>query len=155
MTSFISRNRKTRCDGAKPVCYNCSKRASGGDVECTYDSIPKRRGPDRTPGARQRSNRGLRDEGEEQQPRRRRRSTIDSSSQEMVSTNESPAQLNPIQPLTEQMGAHAYLSPTSPRSNESRSPLGYLQTPTSGTVPIVSHSALGKARGEASPAQVF
>jgi len=49
----ISRNRKVRCDGAKPACYNCEHRATG-DHTCTYDSIPKRRGPDRTPGSRQR-----------------------------------------------------------------------------------------------------
>jgi hypothetical protein len=47
----ISRNRKIRCDGAKPACEVCSKR---GVSECSYDTAPKRRGPDRAPGARQR-----------------------------------------------------------------------------------------------------
>ncbi|KAF8172009.1 hypothetical protein K438DRAFT_1729122 [Mycena galopus ATCC 62051] len=47
------RTRKIRCDGAKPVCHNCNKRASGC-TECNYDPLPKRRGPDKTPGARQR-----------------------------------------------------------------------------------------------------
>lgn len=47
------RTRKIRCDGAKPQCHNCSRRSKSGD-ECTYDAVPKRRGPDKTPGARQR-----------------------------------------------------------------------------------------------------
>ncbi|KIY45620.1 hypothetical protein FISHEDRAFT_49059 [Fistulina hepatica ATCC 64428] len=46
------RSKKTRCDGAKPVCYNCQHRTD--DHTCTYDSVPKRRGPDKRPGARQR-----------------------------------------------------------------------------------------------------
>ena len=53
-----SRSRKIRCDGAKPVCHNCNRRASsavGGVPECSYDAAPKRRGPDRNPGARQRA----------------------------------------------------------------------------------------------------
>ncbi|KAG1751227.1 hypothetical protein EDB19DRAFT_1628599 [Suillus lakei] len=47
------RTRKIRCDGAKPQCHNCSRRSKIGD-ECSYDAVPKRRGPDKTPGARQR-----------------------------------------------------------------------------------------------------
>jgi hypothetical protein len=48
-----SRTRKIRCDGAKPQCHNCSRRSKNGD-DCAYDAVPKRRGPDKTPGARQR-----------------------------------------------------------------------------------------------------
>lgn len=33
------------------MCYNCQHRATGA---CEYDAVPKRRGPDRQPGARQR-----------------------------------------------------------------------------------------------------
>ncbi|KAJ7301656.1 hypothetical protein DFH08DRAFT_906612 [Mycena albidolilacea] len=47
--------RKIRCDGAKPVCHNCDERAASScSSECNYDALPKRRGPDKTPGARQR-----------------------------------------------------------------------------------------------------
>ena len=46
-----SRSRKIRCDGAKPTCHNCTRRAN---LTCVYDPAPKRRGPDKTPGARQR-----------------------------------------------------------------------------------------------------
>ncbi|KAI6099563.1 hypothetical protein EDD16DRAFT_1497409 [Pisolithus croceorrhizus] len=47
------RTRKIRCDGAKPACHNCTRRAKADD-QCTYDTAPKRRGPDKRPGARQR-----------------------------------------------------------------------------------------------------
>ncbi|KAJ7442636.1 hypothetical protein FB451DRAFT_1057345 [Mycena latifolia] len=56
------RTRKIRCDGAKPICHNCGKRASGGS-ECNYDPLPKRRGPDKTPGARQRAARKMHEGG--------------------------------------------------------------------------------------------
>jgi hypothetical protein len=49
-----SRTRKTRCDGAKPACHNCTRRAKPTDP-CVYDTAPKRRGPDKTPGARHRT----------------------------------------------------------------------------------------------------
>ncbi|OSD04886.1 hypothetical protein PYCCODRAFT_1465840 [Trametes coccinea BRFM310] len=45
------RVRKLRCDGAKPVCYNCQKVAHTG-VECVYDPAPKRRGQDKAPRTR-------------------------------------------------------------------------------------------------------
>ena len=55
LTAFYSRGRKIRCDGAKPVCYNCRQRNTDA---CEYDSVPKRRGPDRIAGARQRHRTG-------------------------------------------------------------------------------------------------
>ncbi|KAI0643017.1 hypothetical protein C8Q79DRAFT_981220 [Trametes meyenii] len=57
------RSRKIRCDGARPVCFNCRRRAPDTEV-CDYDSAPKRRGQDRVPGMRTRSAVGTR------QPRR-------------------------------------------------------------------------------------
>ena len=72
---FDSRSRKIRCDGAKPKCFHCVQRE--GNDECTYDSLPKRRGPDRTPGARTRST-WPKDDGEPPPRRRRRRAkTVD------------------------------------------------------------------------------
>ena len=50
-SSSNSRSRKIRCDGAKPTCHNCTRRAS----DCKYDAVPRRRGPDKKPGARQRT----------------------------------------------------------------------------------------------------
>ncbi|KZT22191.1 hypothetical protein NEOLEDRAFT_672912 [Neolentinus lepideus HHB14362 ss-1] len=45
------RGRKIRCDSTRPMCHNCVKRGN----ECEYDPVPKRRGPDKHPGTRQRS----------------------------------------------------------------------------------------------------
>lgn len=36
------------------MCHNCSRR-SDNNGQCAYDAAPKRRGPDKTPGARQRT----------------------------------------------------------------------------------------------------
>ncbi|KAI0697750.1 hypothetical protein C8T65DRAFT_806929 [Cerioporus squamosus] len=43
---YQCRGRKTRCDGAKPICYNCQKRPSEAE-QCSYDSGPHRRGRER------------------------------------------------------------------------------------------------------------
>ncbi|RPD56159.1 hypothetical protein L227DRAFT_508824 [Lentinus tigrinus ALCF2SS1-6] len=48
------RIRKTRCDGAKPVCFNCRKRPPEVG-ECSYEVQPKRRGQDKQPGTRVRA----------------------------------------------------------------------------------------------------
>ena len=48
---IISRSRKIRCDSTRPICNNCARRSN----ECEYDLVPKRRGPDKRPGTRQRS----------------------------------------------------------------------------------------------------
>nr|QWQ79357.1 Zn 2Cys6 transcription factor [Sanghuangporus sanghuang] len=45
------RARKIRCDSTRPSCNNCIRRQN----ECQYDAVPKRRGPDKRPGTRQRS----------------------------------------------------------------------------------------------------
>lgn len=47
----VSRSRKIRCDSTRPHCNNCVRRGN----ECEYDAKPKRRGPDKRPGTRQRS----------------------------------------------------------------------------------------------------
>ncbi|KZT73776.1 hypothetical protein DAEQUDRAFT_661448 [Daedalea quercina L-15889] len=78
------RSRKIRCDGAKPACHNCSRR-SDQSGPCTYDPEPKRRGPDKTPGARQRSLTAPQDEVEPK--RRSRRRTVDD-----------PSAANPVDP---------------------------------------------------------
>ena len=74
-STLSSRGRKIRCDGAKPACHHCCQRA--GNEQCTYDPLPKRRGPDRVQGARTRAPRP--GEGDAAPPRRRRRrpATVD------------------------------------------------------------------------------
>lgn len=51
MCCHCSRARKIRCDSTRPTCHNCTRRGN----ECEYDAVPKRRGPDKRPGTRQRS----------------------------------------------------------------------------------------------------
>ena len=94
-----SRTRKIRCDGAKPVCHNCGRRANGnsesstaGNKECNYDPIPKRRGPDKTPGARQRMARDVRNEIDKSgvPSRRRRRGGANSASGSNQTSHQQP-----------------------------------------------------------------
>lgn len=91
-TYLFSRTRKIRCDGAKPVCHNCSRRTNANN-ECNYDPVPKRRGPDKTPGARQRMARDARNEvnGDILSTRRRRRT------REMSIAENLPQQNRPIE----------------------------------------------------------
>ena len=49
-SSINSRSRKIRCDSKRPTCSNCARRSN----TCVYDAVPKRRGPDKHPGTRQR-----------------------------------------------------------------------------------------------------
>jgi Fungal Zn(2)-Cys(6) binuclear cluster domain len=86
-----SRNRKIRCDGAQPVCHSCGLRQG---EECIYDPAPKRRGPDKTPGARQRIaqyRKGLMEGDYVQAPpgRRRRRTAREKAAEQ----RETPAEL--------------------------------------------------------------
>ncbi|KAI0356257.1 hypothetical protein OH77DRAFT_1423872 [Trametes cingulata] len=46
------RARKTRCDGAKPVCFHCRKRPPEDGGQCSYEPQLKRRGRDKAPRSR-------------------------------------------------------------------------------------------------------
>ncbi|KAL1719305.1 hypothetical protein EV715DRAFT_251791 [Schizophyllum commune] len=63
------RQRKIKCDSTRPSCHNCKKREN----PCEYDPVPKRRGPDKRPGTRQRAcgKRPREDDGD-RDPKRRR-----------------------------------------------------------------------------------
>ncbi|KAI1789635.1 hypothetical protein LXA43DRAFT_1152573, partial [Ganoderma leucocontextum] len=95
------RGRKIRCDGAKPICHNCSRRTENPHI-CTYDTAPKRRGPDRVPGARQRAAGSNGDKP----TRRRRRPPQDGADQLFVDSQSVPvspadAKSNPFSPTTQ------------------------------------------------------
>ena len=96
-----SRGRKIRCDGAKPICHNCSRRTENPHI-CTYDTAPKRRGPDKVPGARQRSAGST----GEKAPRRRRRPQPQDSTDQLfvashsVSVSPADAKSNAFSPTT-------------------------------------------------------
>ncbi|KAF8967057.1 hypothetical protein BDZ97DRAFT_1804957 [Flammula alnicola] len=92
------RTRKIRCDGAKPTCHNCGRRANGNN-DCNYDPVPKRRGPDKTPGARQRMARDVKNEIDNA-PSRRRRRTRDNSTSNTDQTNQQQQKLLTRQPST-------------------------------------------------------
>ena len=68
---FFSRSRKIRCDSTRPVCNNCVRRSN----ECEYDLVPKRRGPDKRPGTRQRSCKKRPADGSAPPPSKRKRTT--------------------------------------------------------------------------------
>ncbi|KAJ7069638.1 hypothetical protein C8F01DRAFT_1113449 [Mycena amicta] len=102
------RTRKIRCDGAKPVCHNCGKRT--GNNDCNYDTLPKRRGPDKNPGARQRIPR----KNGQTPPPRRRRATAQSAD---ARSDNNEAQLPPF----------SFSSPSS--SDHTHSPEQYVMSP--------------------------
>lgn len=98
------RTRKIRCDGAKPQCHNCSRRSKSGD-ECTYDAVPKRRGPDKTPGARQRMARDAHvgSESDVAASRRRRRKRREVSATNTISDQTANTDLESDQPQPESL----------------------------------------------------
>ena len=122
---YPSRSRKIRCDGAKPICHNCSRRSDQTNP-CTYDSEPKRRGPDKTPGARQRSLTG----SQEGEPRRRtRRRTVDDPSVVNAADPKGKALAQDPVPLT----ARSLPSPISPRGLSSPTTLRRAPTTSQGS----------------------
>jgi len=74
---YSSRSRKIRCDSTRPVCHNCTRRSN----VCEYDSAPKRRGPDKRPGTRQRSCKKRPADGTPAPPPKRRRTLNHEDSQ--------------------------------------------------------------------------
>ena len=72
MTSLLSRGRKIRCDSTRPVCLNCVRRSNN----CEYDAAPKRRGPDKRPGTRQRSCKKRPADGSAAPPSKRKRISV-------------------------------------------------------------------------------
>ncbi|KAJ7596839.1 hypothetical protein C8J56DRAFT_918462 [Mycena floridula] len=63
------RGRKIKCDSTRPFCQNCLRRSN----QCEYDIAPKRRGPDKRPGTRQRSCKKRPTDGSAPPPAKRKR----------------------------------------------------------------------------------
>ncbi|KDR67042.1 hypothetical protein GALMADRAFT_1133694 [Galerina marginata CBS 339.88] len=72
------RSRKIRCDSTRPVCNNCHRRSN----DCEYDLVPKRRGPDKRPGTRQRSCKKRPADGSAPPPPKRKRTTAERSTEQ-------------------------------------------------------------------------
>ncbi|KAJ7694383.1 hypothetical protein B0H17DRAFT_1057522 [Mycena rosella] len=68
------RGRKIRCDSNRPACNNCVRRKN----ECIYDSAPRRRGPDKRPGTRQRTCKKRPSDGSSPPSKRKRKSSTSS-----------------------------------------------------------------------------
>lgn len=121
-----SRTRKIRCDGARPVCLHCSRRAATGTddgVLCSYDAAPKRRGPDKNPGSRQRVPAPESSDGGKVRRRRRRDTGADRASIPMAAAG-----------------------PSSPLAGELREPVP--KVPQHALAPYLAHApaAAGAAR---------
>ncbi|KAF8237173.1 hypothetical protein L208DRAFT_1248652 [Tricholoma matsutake] len=131
------RTRKIRCDGAKPACHNCARRTTGNN-ECNYDPVPKRRGPDKTPGARQRLARDLKNEhasGGLVRRRRRQRetATLSGTTTEDYQTDSTAAECPP------RSAGDPLSTLESPVSDNLHSPDGFLHSlpaETSSSLPM-------------------
>ncbi|KAJ3928382.1 MAG: hypothetical protein NXY57DRAFT_1021362 [Lentinula lateritia] len=123
------RNRKIRCDGVKPICYNCARKSNGGH-DCNYDAAPRRRGPDKTPGARQRMARESQQDLDSSGIRRRRKPRETSPSRASETTPQT-SQINNVAPP---FYVNRLLSPEA-SSNQSMSP-SYSASSTSFPSPL-------------------
>ncbi len=105
-----SRGRKIRCDGAKPICHNCSRRTENPHI-CSYDSAPKRRGPDKVPGARQRSAGSTGDK-----PPRRRRRPLNQDGTDQLFVDPQSVPVSPADPKSNPFNptAHTFLADAPP-----------------------------------------
>ncbi|EJC99066.1 uncharacterized protein FOMMEDRAFT_95074, partial [Fomitiporia mediterranea MF3/22] len=131
------RSRKIRCDGAKPMCHNCKQRGTG---ICEFDSIPKRRGPDRQPGARQRH-------GKVPAPRTRRRAQSDNKQESPQPTRGTPYSSD-----------HPERDVGAPPLNDQNATWAHLPSPPSSASPHANrlafeHLAPGSSGSSASEAQ--
>ncbi|KAF7331756.1 Zn(2)-C6 fungal-type domain-containing protein [Mycena kentingensis (nom. inval.)] len=91
------RTRKIRCGSERPRCSNCTRR--GEADTCEYDSQPRRRGPDKQPGTRQRRCKKRIEEDREKEKleaeyERQRRANIDSES--LVTAGEGQRAIRPL-----------------------------------------------------------
>jgi hypothetical protein len=117
----ISRARKIRCDSTRPICDNCVRRSHG----CEYDEKPRRRGPDKRPGTRQRSCKKRPTDGSIPSPKRQKATTERLSEKDQQSNLESSPDSRPLDHYSPKFyanltpGTHA--SASNPRSIESNS----------------------------------
>ncbi|KAJ7259282.1 hypothetical protein C8J57DRAFT_498595 [Mycena rebaudengoi] len=82
------RGRKIRCDSNRPSCNNCVRRKN----ECIYDQVPRRRGPDKLPGTRERSCKKRPADGSSPPPlKRQRRESATSVSTQGLETDIQPS----------------------------------------------------------------
>ncbi|KAF6765530.1 hypothetical protein DFP72DRAFT_204488 [Ephemerocybe angulata] len=110
------RSRKIRCDSTRPGCNNCARRNN----QCEYDAVPKRRGPDKRPGTRQRScKKRPPPDGTNPAPPKRKKTSSDRAQEPRESSQpRAKDNLNMAQPSSRS-------PPTIPRASDRMAPQGY------------------------------
>ncbi|KAF9552718.1 hypothetical protein CPC08DRAFT_714372 [Agrocybe pediades] len=124
------RSRKIKCDSTRPQCNNCVRRSN----DCQYDLVPKRRGPDKHPGTRQRTCKKRNSDGSAPPPPKRRRT----APAEDVSQQQPPPQQPQPSKVKENMSDAKRPSPTSRHQDRQTQDPHYPnlnQHPHSGQVP--------------------
>ncbi|KDQ27287.1 hypothetical protein PLEOSDRAFT_1076525 [Pleurotus ostreatus PC15] len=97
------RARKIRCDSTRPACNNCHRRSN----DCQYDAVPKRRGPDKRPGTRQRSCKKRPADGSAPPPPKRSRKTSERQTEERDPTT-SRVKENMLSPVGRRVPDYGY-----------------------------------------------
>jgi hypothetical protein len=98
MEPHFSRSRKIRCDSTRPICNNCIRRSN----DCEYDERPRRRGPDKRPGTRQRSCKKRPTDGSAPPPKRKR-TTSGTPIDEMEEASKMKPKEEPESPTTSRL----------------------------------------------------
>ncbi|KAG1832399.1 hypothetical protein EV424DRAFT_1342372 [Suillus variegatus] len=106
------RARKIRCDSTRPICHNCVRRSN----ECQYDAAPKRRGPDKRPGTRQRSCKKRPTDGSSPPslPSKRKRSSVRNDDFELPRESRGLANVPALRPDGDRIRLQPSLSPAGP-----------------------------------------
>ncbi|KAG1853113.1 hypothetical protein F4604DRAFT_1289400 [Suillus subluteus] len=105
------RARKIRCDSARPICHNCVRRSN----ECQYDTAPKRRGPDKRPGTRQRSCKKLPTDGSSPSlPSKRKRTSVRNDDFELPRESHGLPDVHALRPDGDRIRLQPSLSSTGP-----------------------------------------
>ncbi|KAG2337168.1 hypothetical protein BDR05DRAFT_1005249 [Suillus weaverae] len=104
------RAKKIRCDSARPICHNCVRRSN----ECQYDAAPKRRGPDKRPGTRQRSCKKRLTDGSSPSslPSKRKRTLVRNDDFELPCESHGLLDVPAFQPDGDRIQLQPLLSPT-------------------------------------------
>ncbi|KAG1853089.1 hypothetical protein F4604DRAFT_2044544 [Suillus subluteus] len=106
------RARKIRCDSTRPICHNCVYRSN----ECQYDAAPKRRGPDKRPGTRQRSRKKCPTDGSSPPslPSKRKRTSVRNDNFELPQEPHGFPDVPALRPDGDRIRFQPSLSPTGP-----------------------------------------
>ncbi|KAG1812086.1 uncharacterized protein BJ212DRAFT_1371289 [Suillus subaureus] len=106
------RARKIRCDSTRPICHNCVRRSN----ECQYDAAPKRRGPDKRPGTRQRSCKKRPTDGSSPPslPSKRKRTSVRNDDFELPRESRGLPNVPALRPDGDRIRLQPSLSPTGP-----------------------------------------